>query len=214
MNQILFTKDLFVIKRKKLHIKFKIIFWIFFLLSLIFIFYFILLKYYSIKRIKISDNMKISYQIQSLYSSIPNNQTISSPIFKVNTFVIGLVEIPKINLTYPILSNTSNENLKISPCYFYGANPNTIGNMCIAGHNYSNNSMFGKLYLLELNDIIYIYDLNGTKKEYIVYDYFDVDPTDKSCLSQNTSGNCEITLITCSILNDKRYIIKAKENRY
>ena len=209
MNQILIIDN-----KKKLHIKFKIIFWIFFLLSIIFLIYFIFFKYSSLKKASISNNLRNSYQIQSLYSNLSNNQIRYSQTNKTNTFVLGLIEIPKINLTYPILSNTSEENLEICPCHFYGPNPNMIGNMCIAGHNYSNNTMFGKLYLLELNDLIYIYDLNGTKKEYTVYEQFDVDSSDMSCLSQNTNGNYEITLITCSLLDNKRYIIKAKENRY
>ena len=37
---------------------------------------------------------------------------------------------------------------------FWGANPNEIGNYCIAGHNYGRKNMFGYLGVLEVGDKI------------------------------------------------------------
>ena len=49
-------------------------------------------------------------------------------------YTIGVINIPSINVNYPILSTYSDALLKIAPCKFHGPNPNEIGNLCITGH--------------------------------------------------------------------------------
>ena len=91
--------------------------------------------------------------------------------------------------------------------------PNEIGNLCIAGHNNADNTIFGKLYLLELEDLIDIYDLTGNKVSYKIYDKYETTYNDTSCLNQNTNNSKEITLITCNTIKNTRHIIKANENK-
>lgn len=80
---------------------------------------------------------------------------------KDNTFtVIGLIEIKKININYPIISSYNDELLKIAPCRFYGPMPNEVGNLCIAGHNYNSYKFFSKLKNLSIGDNVTIYDLS------------------------------------------------------
>ena len=55
---------------------------------------------------------------------------------------IGIVNIPKLNITYPILSNTTDELMKVAPCKFHGSNPNEVGNLCIIAHNYRRKGVF------------------------------------------------------------------------
>lgn len=192
-----------------------------FLFSIITIFICIMLyffiKYNTLKKEKFAKNLINQFNITTLYSKENNNNYIpKSSLLNTSSskrFVIGLIKIDKINLLYPILSNSEEPLLKIAPCYFYGPMPNTPGNLCIAGHNNADNTIFGKLDLLNINDIIEIYDLNGVKKNYIIYKKQEVNQTDTSCLSQNTNNICEITLITCNNIKGNRLIIKAKENR-
>ena len=67
-----------------------------------------------------------------------------------NTYeIVGKIKIPSINVDYSILSETSDELLKVSVCKFWGANPNQIGNLCIAGHNYRNKRFFSKVPTLK-----------------------------------------------------------------
>lgn len=127
-------------------------------------------------------------------------------------YTIGKINIPSISVNYPILSSTTTELLKISPCKFWGAEPNQIGNLCIVGHNYRNSKFFSKLSKLEVGDIVEITDLSGTTLTYYVYDKYIVEPTDLSCTSQNTNGQKEITLITCTNDNKQRTVIKARAN--
>lgn len=130
-------------------------------------------------------------------------------------YTIGEINIPSINVNYPILTADSLDNidtlLKISICKFHGPNPNQIGNLCLVGHNYKNSKFFSKVPNLNIGDIIEIKDLSGTTLEYAVYDKFIVEPDDVACTSQLTGGRREITLITCTNDNKQRHIIKARE---
>lgn len=130
-------------------------------------------------------------------------------------YAIGEINIPSINVNYPILCSDTLDNidiiLKISVCKFHGANPNEIGNLCIVGHNYKNSKFFSKVPTMENGDIIEIKDLSGRVLQYSVYDKFIVDPSDVSATTQLTGGKREITLITCTNDNERRYIIKARE---
>ena len=51
--------------------------------------------------------------------------------------VIGIIEIPKTNLKYPVLSDYSAKSLNTSVVAIYPQNPilNVVGNVVIAGHN-------------------------------------------------------------------------------
>ena len=89
--------------------------------------------------------------------------------------------------------------------------PNTAGNLCIAGHNLVDYKLFSRLNEINLKDIVKIYDLSGNMIEYEVYKKYEVDPTDLSCLTQDTGGNKIVTLLTCNNVNGKRLIVVAKE---
>lgn len=125
-------------------------------------------------------------------------------------YTIGVINIPSINVNYPILSTYTDELLKTAPCRFHGPNPNEVGNLCIAGHNYKNSKFFSKVPNLQLGDKIEITDLSGRMLTYTVYDKFIVNPDELECTSQLTNGNKEITLITCTNDNKQRHIIKAR----
>ena len=225
MNQILITKSFntnifqnntISIKKMNNILRTKIIFWISIITLILCLSLYISLQYTSLKNIKIAKNLENKFEIQNLYSSENNSyiaqRTISdSTLSNLKPFVIGLIKIDKIDLMYPILSESSDELLEISPCRFYGPMPNEIGNLCIAGHNYANNTHFGKLYLLEEGDIIQIFDLTGKIVDYEIYYYDEISSDDISCLSQETNNLKELTLITCNTLNGKRKIIKARE---
>lgn len=223
MNQILSNQNEIQIDTKNkiqkvnLHSstsKFKITFWISLFSILICIIFYFFTKYNSWQKEKISKNLTNQFNIRSLYTN-SNKYIAQKTIYNSeNTpFVIGLLKIDKINLMYPILSTSSEKLLEISPCRFYGPMPNEIGNLCIAGHNYANQKHFGKLSSLEKGDIIEIYDSNGSKTNYFIYNKFEVSANDTSCTNQNTNNKREVTLITCNTVKGNRLVVKAKENR-
>lgn len=139
----------------------------------------------------------------------PEQKTVASD--GTEYYTMGTINIPEIKVNYPILSTTTVELLKISPCKFWGSNPNQVGNLCIVGHNYRNSKFFSKVPNLNIGSIIEITDLTGTTLQYEVYDKYIVEPDDVKCTSQCTEGRKEITLITCTNDNKQRHVIKARE---
>lgn len=127
---------------------------------------------------------------------------------------VATINIPKINVNYPILQGDLEQIdtlLKISPCKFWGGEPNEVGNFCIVGHNYRNTKFFSKVPTLAVGDTIDLTDISGRTITYAVYDKYTVDPTDVSCTSQLTNGKKEVTLITCTDDSKQRVIVKTRE---
>ena len=125
--------------------------------------------------------------------------------------VIALIRISKLNILYPVIANTTMENLKVAPTRLVGGEPNEVGNFCIIGHNMRNNEQFSNLKKLEKNDIVEILNTDGTKIQYSVYDTYTVKEDDLSCTSQDTNGKREVTLITCTNNKKKRLVVKCRE---
>ena len=124
---------------------------------------------------------------------------------------IAIINIPSLNIEYPVLSSTSTELLKISLNKYWGANPNQVGNMCIVGHNYQDSRFFGKLDKIKQGAEVLITDMTGKTLTYQVYHTEVISPYDNSCTSQLTDGKREVTLITCHTNGTKRFIVKARE---
>lgn len=125
--------------------------------------------------------------------------------------VIGKLEISKIDLITYILLETSKENLNKSVTKLCGPKVNGVGNLCITGHNYHNDKMFGNLKKLENGDKIKVTDIKGNTVEYEVCNIYKVYPKETDCLSQETEGERQLTLITCTTGAIKRLIVKAVE---
>ncbi len=125
--------------------------------------------------------------------------------------VAAKLEIPEIALNTYILKQYSKNALNVSVTKFWGADPNQIGNFCVAGHNFQNKNMFHNLRSLEVGNRLVISEPSIGRVEYEVYDIYLVEPEDVRCLSQETNGKREVTLITCTTDSKKRIIVKARE---
>ena len=124
--------------------------------------------------------------------------------------VAGQINIPKIGVNYPIVYETSEEYLKIAPTKLSGPDINELGNVCIVGHNYNNEQFFSRLSELESNDTINLLNNKGKRVSYLVYDKYEVPETDLSCTDQNTNGEREVTLITCTKKKSNRLVVKCR----
>ncbi len=139
-------------------------------------------------------------------NKIANNEIPS----KYNGYpVIAKLEIEKINLDTLVLKEHNKQTLATSVTKFFGANPNEMGNFCIAGHNYITKNMFHNLKKVNVGDKIKLTDLTGRSINYKVYKKSTVLPNETQCLSQKTNGRTELTLITCTTDSSKRIVIKA-----
>lgn len=125
--------------------------------------------------------------------------------------VIGTIQIPKLNIEYPILVESTKESLEKSISRVGDGKVNEIGNLTLAGHNYIDGTMFGRIDELEDGDEINILDLNGNMVKYSVFKEYVTNPDDVSVLDVTQEGIREVTLITCTNGNSSRLIIKAKE---
>lgn len=125
---------------------------------------------------------------------------------------IGTIEIPKTDVSYPILVKSSRKALETAVVIYYPSDPvlNTPGNIVIAGHNYRNGQFFSNNKRLSEGDEIYITDLDRNRVKYIIYDIFEASDTDTSFYNRDTDGAREITLTTCTDDSSARLIIEAR----
>lgn len=239
LNQILVTEKLYVtpeLKRKKK--LYKIEFFISVLLICLLSSYYIYAEYDRNKTEEVSqeilsqtmdDTTKTADKdpiIIVLSEAEANEQAEDEPIQsqssdKITTVdgitysVDSFITIPKIGISYPVLSDTSDELLEISVNRYWPEpnklRPNEVGNYCIVGHNYRNGKMFGRLSELEDGDIVQLEDTTGRTLQYQVYRKYVVEPTDTTCTSQLTNGRKELTLITCTNYGTQRLIVKCRE---
>ena len=183
---------------------------------------FSILTWLGIEEYKEKEIREENYKVQNVSTNINNSEKQNEKIEKEyekegvvleykGYDVIAKLEIPKINLETYVLKTYSNASLNISVVRFWGAKPNTSGNFCIAGHNFKNKNMFHNLKDLTVGDNLFVIDNNVGKVEYEIYNVYKVLPEDVSCLSQETNGRKEVTLITCTNDSKERIIVKAKE---
>lgn len=126
--------------------------------------------------------------------------------------IVGIIEIPKMNIEYPIINQTSDETMALSITKFWGNNVNDIGNFTMAGHNYFDGTMFSNTNKLNIEDTIKMTDLDGKTIEYKVFDKYIIDPNDVKCVQSVKENTREITLITCINGRNNRLVVKAREN--
>ena len=203
MNQILSTKIFQKNKPNNNFYKFLFVCSITIVITLI---SFIIYNFLSIKKEEeISDKLSGTYNIYKLYSKH------SEIDYDSEDEIFGIIEIPKINIRYPVFSELNDDLLKISPCKFYGKSPKENGNICIAGHNYDNSKFFSNLFLLDINDKIFIQDNLDNKYIYTIFKIYEVSDSDLSPIFDYNNFSKELTLITCNNFNKNRLVIKAKQ---
>ncbi|MCI8308802.1 MAG: class D sortase [Clostridia bacterium] len=128
-----------------------------------------------------------------------NNETnidvISKSELNVNENIIGILEIPKLNIKAPIKEGTSEKILREAVGHFSNSSF-WNGNVGLASHNRGNlvAHYFEKINQLVIGDEI-IYKTKFGERRYKVEEIKEIKSTDWSIITQ-TSDNI-ITLITC-----------------
>ena len=115
---------------------------------------------------------------------------------------IGILDIPALELSLPVMSQWSYDNLKTAPCRYSG----TVykNNLVIAAHNYARH--FGKLPSLAYGDDIYFTDTEGNVFHYVVSELETLQPHAVDYMESNNPG---LSLFTCTIGGEKRLTIRA-----
>ena len=144
-----------------------------------------------------------------------SNSNSGSGVTYMGFDVIGTIEIPAIDVKYPIIPEYQNGlkalNVGIVVLYPAGDKINQVGNTVFAGHNYRNGTFFSNNKKLQKGDKIYITDKSGEKVTYEIYKKYETDTSDSSYMNRDTNGKREISLTTCTDDTKNRLIIWAEE---
>lgn len=110
---------------------------------------------------------------------------------------IGFVEIPKIGIKLPVMSDWDYDRLKIAPCRNFGS-VNT-NDLVIAGHNYTVH--FGKLDNLTEGDAVIFIDVKGKVYSYAVQKLDTVSAEDVDAVQ---NSGYDLVLYTCTLSGKER----------
>lgn len=117
-----------------------------------------------------------------------------------NTY-IGVLEIPKLELQLPVMSQWSYPKLRIAPCRYQGTAAE--GNLIIAGHNYERH--FGNLKNLKAGEKVTFTDVEGNAYAYQVQKVEQLEPTD---IQKMEAGDWDLTLFTCTVGGRYRVVVR------
>lgn len=114
---------------------------------------------------------------------------------------IGLLEIPALGLSLPVMSQWSYPNLKLAPCRYSGSA--YTGNFTIAGHNYSTH--FGPIGGLNAGDSINFTDMQGNRFSYEVQ---VVETLEATAVEDMVGEEWDLTLFTCDLSGESRITVR------
>lgn len=117
---------------------------------------------------------------------------------------IGVLDIPALGLSFPIISEWSYDALQIAPCRYSGSA--YLDNLVIAGHNYR--SHFASLPQLQPGDTVTFTDMDGNVFSYAVSSLETPSPY---AVSDMTSGDWDLTLFTCTVGGQSRLAIRCDQ---
>lgn len=104
---------------------------------------------------------------------------------------IGILEIPALELSLPVMAEWDYDRLKISPCVYTGSY--YTDDLVICAHNYM--SHFGRLSQLKLGEEIYLTTVDGYVYSYTVDNIETVQPTEIELMTEATDW--DLTVFTC-----------------
>jgi len=142
--------------------------------------------------------------IPKLPDTAEDSQTTATQIQSVKVEgedYIGVLDIPSLGLSLPVMDNWSYPKLKKAPCRYSGSF--LTDDMIIAGHNYKRH--FGQLSRLRQGDKITFTDVDGFVYTYQIADIETLAGTD---VNDMKSGNWDLTLFTCTYGGKSRVTVR------
>lgn len=130
------------------------------------------------------------------------NPDMEMPVEKIDGYdYIGVLEIPELELSLPIMSDWSYPKLKIAPCRYVGSAYKD--NLIIAAHNYTTH--FGRLKELAMGNPVKFTDMDGNEFNYVVSEIEQLNPT---AIEEMEAGDWALTLFTCTIGGQYRVVVR------
>lgn len=116
---------------------------------------------------------------------------------------IGILQIPAVELSLPVISRWSYARLELAPCRYSGSAYSH--DMVIAAHNYT--AHFAVLKELQEGDTVVFVDVNGNVFTYQVALSEILNPTETE---EMTSGDWDLTLFTCTYGGQSRVTVRCE----
>lgn len=118
--------------------------------------------------------------------------------------VIGVVSLPDLGLSLPVLADYTQDLLAVAPCRYTDDLALEPGQLVVAGHNYRTH--FGRLGELSPGSRITWQNLDGVTYTYTVTEVTEIDAGDREALEQ---GDWDLTLFTCDVTRTRRILVRA-----
>ena len=119
--------------------------------------------------------------------------------------VMAKLTIPKLELELPVITECSDEALKVSVCRLSGPIEPGEGSLVLTAHNYRNGAHFGRLDQLDAGDRIVLMDVWGRKTAYKVSEALRIKPDDWAALNTDVSA---LNLVTCTDNANARLLVR------
>lgn len=114
---------------------------------------------------------------------------------------IGVIAIPVLDLSLPVIQDWSYDKLKIAPCRFVGTAFNDT--MIIAAHNYTKH--FGNIGLLSIGDEVIFTDVEANQFRYSVA---EIETLQSSQVEEMVANDYDLTLFTCTYGGASRVTVR------
>lgn len=117
---------------------------------------------------------------------------------------LGVLSIPSLELTLPVMADWTEDALRRAPCREYGSIAEH--NLVIAGHNYTRH--FGRLRRLRPGDSVEFTDMAGVSHRYAVAFIETLAPEQ---VDDMRAGQFDLSLYTCTYGGKTRLTIRCEE---
>ena len=119
---------------------------------------------------------------------------------------IGVLEIPELKLSLPVMEQWDYTRLTISPCRYTGSY--LTDDLVICAHNYATH--FNPIRWIALYTDVYFTTIDGITYHYQVSDRQTLQPTDISKMVDDEAGEWELTLFTCNTGGQTRCAVRCQ----
>ena len=147
-------------------------------------------------------NQYVSVNVQQDLPDYVLNPDMEMPTTNIDGWnYIGILEIPDIELSLPVITEWSYPALKVAPARYAGSA--YTNDLIIAGHNYE--SHFGKLKELDVGSVITFTDVDGNV---FVYEVAVIEILHPTAVEEMMSGEWDLSLFTCTVGGSYRVTVR------
>jgi sortase A len=113
---------------------------------------------------------------------------------------MGILDIPALGLSLPVMNDWSYARLRISPCRYSGSLEDGI---VIAAHNYRRH--FGRIHLLSYGDAL---SFTGARGNTVGYAVADIETLEATAVEDMSESGYALTLFTCTYGGSARVAVR------